>query len=66
MAEPNKYEKLPKELLPQVKAQVEERIKALEKVVEVQKEALENSLAGVNEQLEEAKNDLEVVESRMS
>lgn len=66
MAEPNKYEKLPKELLPQVKAQVEERIKALEKVVEVQKEALANSLAGVNEQLEEAKNDLEVVESRMS
>ena len=66
MAEPNKYEKLPKELLPQVKAQVEERIKALEKVVEVQKEALANSLVGVNEQLEEAKNDLEVVESRMS
>ena len=66
MAEPNKYEKLPKELLPQVKAQVEDRIKALEKVVEVQKEALANSLVGVNEQLEEAKNDLEVVESRMS
>lgn len=66
MTEPNKYEKLPKELLPQVKAQVEERIQALEKVVETQKEALEKSLRGIQEQLDEAKNDLEIVESRMS
>ena len=66
MAEPNKYEKLPKELLPQVKAQVEERIKALENVIVTQTEALKKALMDVQEQLDEAKNDLEVVESRMS
>jgi len=66
MAEPNKYEKLPKELLPQVKTQVEERIKALENVIVTQTEALKKALMDVQEQLDEAKNDLEVVESRMS
>ena len=61
MSEQNKYEKLPENMLPQVKSQCEERIKALEKVVESQTAALE----GVNKQLEEAKSDLAFVESRM-
>jgi len=65
MSEENKYEKLPKTLLPQVKSQCEERIKALEKVVETQTQALETALKGVREQLEEAKSDLTFVESRM-
>ena len=66
MSEQNKYDKLPKDLLPQVKTQVEERIRALEKVIEEQTETLEKSLKGILEQLDEAKDDLKVVESRMS
>ncbi len=66
MSEENKYEKLPKQLLPQVKGQVEERITALENVITTQTEALERSLKGVHEQLEEAKSDLAFVKSRMS
>lgn len=65
MSEENKYEKLPESMLPQVKSQCEERIKALEKVVESQKAALAEALEGVNKQLEEAKSDLAFVESRM-
>ena len=65
MSEENKYEKLPENMLPQVKSQCEERIKALEKVVESQKAALAEALEGVNKQLEEAKSDLAFVESRM-
>lgn len=65
MSEENKYEKLPESMLPQVKSQCQERIKALEKVVESQKAALAEALEGVNKQLEEAKSDLAFVESRM-
>ena len=65
MSEENKYEKLPESMLPQVKSQCEERIKALEKVVESQRAALAEALEGVNKQLEEAKSDLAFVESRM-
>jgi|TARA_B100001559_G_scaffold101254_1_gene84979 uncharacterized coiled-coil protein SlyX len=65
MSEQNKYEKLPENMLPQVKSQCEERIKALEKVVESQTAALAEALEGVNKQLEEAKSDLAFVESRM-
>jgi|TARA_B100000579_G_C22618413_1_gene750713 hypothetical protein len=65
MSEQNKYEKLPENMLPQVKSQCEERIKALEKVVESQTAALAAALEGVNNQLEEAKSDLAFVESRM-
>ena len=43
----------------------QERIKALEKVVESQTAALAEALEGVNNQLEEAKSDLAFVESRM-
>ena len=48
-----------------MKSQCEERIKALEKVVESQTAALAAALEGVNNQLEEAKSDLAFVESRM-
>ena len=50
MSEENKYEKLPENMLPQVKSQCEERIKALEKVVESQTAALAEALEGVNKQ----------------
>ena len=65
MSEQNKYEKLPEKMLPQVKSQCEERIKALEKVVESQTAALAAALEGVNNQLEEAKEDMKFVEGRM-
>ena len=66
MAEENKYERLPKNMLPQVKEQIQQRIEALTNVVKTQQEALEKSLQGVKDQLEEAENDLEFVESRMT
>ena len=37
MSEENKYEKLPENMLPQVKSQCEERIKALERVAKLVK-----------------------------
>ena len=46
MSEENKYEKLPENMLPQVKSQCEERIKALEKVVETQTATLAAALEG--------------------
>ena len=65
MAEENKYERLPKNMLPQVKEQIQQRIDALTNVVNTQQEALEKSLQGVRDQLKEAESDLEFVESRM-
>ena len=66
MAEENKYERLPKNMLPQVKEQIQQRIDALTNVVNTQQEALEKSLQGVRDQLKEAESDLEFVESRMT
>ena len=66
MAEENKYERLPKNMLPQVKEQIQQRINALTNVVNTQQEALEKSLQGVRDQLKEAESDLEFVESRMT
>ena len=63
MAEENKYERLPKNMLPQVKEQIQQRIDALTNVVNTQQEALEKSLQGVRDQLKEAESDLEFVES---
>ena len=66
MAEENKYERLPTNMLPQVKEQIKQRIDALTNVVNTQQEALEKSLQGVRDQLKEAESDLEFVESRMT
>ena len=66
MAEENKYERLPTNMLPQVKEQIHQRIDALTNVVNTQQEALEKSLQGVRDQLKEAESDLEFVESRMT
>ena len=66
MAEENKYERLPKNMLPQVKEQIQQRIDAQTNVVNTQQEALEKSLQGVRDQLKEAESDLEFVESRMT
>ena len=66
MAEENKYERLPTNMLPQVKEQIQQRIDALTNVVDTQQEALEKSLQGVRDQLKEAESDLEFVESRMT
>ena len=66
MAEENKYERLPKNMLPQVKEQIQQRIDALTNVVNTQQEALEKSLQGGREQLKEDESDLEFVESRMT
>ena len=66
MSEENKYEKLPENMLPQVKEQIQQRIDALTNVVNTQQEALEKSLQGVRDQLKEAESDLEFVESRMT
>ena len=41
MADDNKYEKIPKQMLPQVQQQVTERIQALEKVIETQRKTME-------------------------
>ena len=51
MAEENKYERLPKNMLPQVKEQIQQRIDALTNVVNTQQEALEKSLQGGRDQL---------------
>ena len=66
MAEENKYERVPKNMLPQVKEQIQQRIDALTNVVNTQQEALEKSLQGVRDQLKEAESDLEFEESRMT
>ena len=57
MSEQNKYEKVPNVQLPQVKQQLEERIKALENVIETQRSTIEKVLEPIIEQLEEAKED---------
>ena len=65
MSEQNKYEKVPNVQLPQVKQQLEERIKALENVIETQRSTIEKVLEPIIEQLEEAREDMKFVEGRM-
>ena len=65
MADDNKYEKIPKQMLQQVQQQVTERIAALENVIETQREKMEEALTGIKEQLEEAKGDLDYINQRM-
>ena len=66
MADDNKYEKIPKQMLPQVQQQVTERIQALEKVIETQRKTMEEALRGIKEQLEEARGDLDYINRRMA
>ena len=66
MADDNKYEKIPKQMLPQVQQQVTERIQALEKVIETQRKTMEEALSDIKEQLEEARGDLEYINQRMA
>ena len=65
MADNNKYEKIPKQMLQQVQQQVTERIAALENVIETQREKMEEALTGIKEQLEEARGDLDYINQRM-
>ena len=65
MSEENKYERVPNVQLPQVKHQLEERIKALENVIETQRSTMEDALKPVIAQLEEAREDMKFVENRM-
>tara|TARA_B100001250_G_C19746696_1_gene765676 strand:- start:917 stop:1120 length:204 start_codon:yes stop_codon:yes gene_type:complete len=65
MGEENKYERVPNVQLPQVKQQLEERIKALENVITTQRTSIEEVLMPIIEQLEEAKEDMKFIENRM-
>ena len=57
MQQENKYEKLPKNMYPQVRQQVVDRIAVFEKVIEDHEIAQKEALKLVYEQLEEAQND---------
>jgi hypothetical protein len=65
MSELNKYKGLPDVLLPQIENQCKRRIEALEKVISLQTEALEESLKAIYLQLDEAKQYLEDIESQI-
>ncbi len=65
MSENNKYKDLPKVLLPQIREQCLNRIKALEEVISAQQSALDEALKDVYSQLDEAKADLVSVEGRI-
>ena len=62
----NKYKDLPDILLPQIKEQCVQRIRALEEVISTQKSALDDALKDVYIQLDDAKKDLELAESRIN
>ena len=66
MSENNKYKDLPDILLPQIKEQCVQRISALEKLIYTQKSALDDALKDVYIQLDDAKKDLELAESRIN
>ena len=66
MPDENKYANLPSSMMPQVKNQILERIKALEDVVEAHKKSIDEVLKPVMEQLEDANTDLEWVNSRFT
>ena len=65
MPEENKYANLPRSMMPQVKGQVLERIKALEDVVEAHKKSIDEVLKPVMEQIDEANADLEWVNAKL-
>ena len=62
MQQENKYEKLPKNMYPQVRQQVVDRIATFEKVIEDHENAQKEALKVIYEQLEEAKNDLKYLD----
>jgi hypothetical protein len=62
MQQENKYEKLPKNMYPQVRQQVLDRIATFEKVIEDHAIAQKEALKMVYEQLEEAQNDLKYLD----
>ena len=62
MQQENKYEKLPKNMYPQVRQQVVDRIATFEKVIEDHAIAQKEALKMVYEQLEEAQNDLKYLD----
>ena len=62
MQQENKYEKLPKNMYPQVRQQVVDRIAVFEKVIEDHEIAQKEALKLVYEQLEEAQNDLKYLD----
>ena len=62
MQQENKYEKLPKNMYPQVRQQVVDRIATFEKVIEDHEIAQKEALKMVYEQLEEAQNDLKYLD----
>jgi len=65
MPEENKYANLPLSMMPLVRSQVLERIKALEDVVEAYKKSIDEALKPVMEQIEEANTDLEWINNKM-
>ena len=66
MPDENKYANLPSSMMPQVKNQILERIKALEEVIEAHNKSLDEVLKPVMEQIEDANIDLEWVNSRLN
>ena len=66
MPDENKYANLPSTMMPQVKNQILERIKALEEVIEAHNKSLDEVLKPVMEQIEDANTDLEWVNSRLT
>tara|TARA_Y100000389_G_C17276344_1_gene420608 strand:+ start:313 stop:510 length:198 start_codon:yes stop_codon:yes gene_type:complete len=62
MQQENKYEKLPKNMYPQVRQQVVDRIAVFEKVIEDHEIAQKEALKMVYDQLEEAQNDLKYLD----
>ena len=66
MSNENKYANLPSSMMPQVKNQILERIKALEDVIEAPKKSIDDVLKPVIEQLDEANADLEWVNDRLT
>lgn len=62
MQQENKYEKLPKNMYPQVRQQVVDRIATFEKVIEDHAIAQKEALKMVYDQLEEAQNDLKYLD----
>ena len=65
MPEENKYANLPRSMMPLVRSQVLERIKALEGVVEAHKKSIDEALKPVMEQIEEANTDLKWINDEM-
>ena len=62
MSQENKYTKLPKNMYPQVRQQVVDRIAVFEKVIEDHEIAQKEALKMVYDQLEEAQNDLKYLD----